>query len=352
MSIQALNWVLKQDWIENSGAKFVLMILANYADEDGVCYPSQATIARLTALKERAVRNHLAWLTEAGMITRSLRRAPGGFRSTDVYQLNLRPRSKAKGIKELGKNMLDLGPASELPAKSAGSEVDNNTLNRQHLPVVTTGKKRPELPAKNDRNNRQNMPVYTSVRDTKEKHTQDACVRDASLKAAEPDSPADVARFQPRDPPRKFKTASPPAGDVPQAFGPWRDAFEDWWCQMLGIVGLPANVDTANDLAWLFDNGFTLDEIKAFYKWATTDPDEKKWRRGPVKIGTIVKGIADWRKQNREQAAAKPVVRQDFSWCLNGCDPKTGEIWLKNDAGDWVPTECQHRRVEEMEDAA
>lgn len=349
MSIQALNWVLKQDWIENSGAKFVLMILANYADEDGVCYPSQSTIARLTAMSERTVRNHLTWLADdAKVITRSLRRAPGGFRSTDVYQLNLRPRSKAKGTKELGKNMPDLVPAPELPADSAGS----NALNRQNLPVVTTGKIQQSLPAKNDRNNRQNLPVYTSVRDTKEEHTQDACVRDASLKAAEPDPPAEVARFQPRDPPRKFKTGSVPAGDVPQAFGPWRDAFEDWWCPMLGIVALPANVDTTNDLTWLFDNGFTLDDIKAFYKWATTDPDEKKWRRGPIRIGTIVKGIADWRKQNREQAAAKKVVRQDFSWCLNGCDPKTGEIWLKGEGGAWVPTQCQHRRVEVMEDAA
>lgn len=157
---------------------------------------------------------------------------------------------------------------------------------------------------------------------------------------------ADVARFIPRESPRKLQTASPTAGDVPPAFAPWRDAFEDWWCPMLGLVSLPANVDTTNDLTWLFDNGFTLDEIKAFYKWATTDPDEKKWRRGPVKIGTIVKGIADWRKNAREQAEAKPPEKKDFSWCRNGCNPQTGIIFVKKDKDTWVPVQCQHRRAE------
>jgi pyocin large subunit-like protein len=45
MSVDALSWAKKQR-AGSPAAKCVLMILADYADEHGVCWPSQETLAR------------------------------------------------------------------------------------------------------------------------------------------------------------------------------------------------------------------------------------------------------------------------------------------------------------------
>ncbi|MFV3289142.1 helix-turn-helix domain-containing protein [Pseudomonas sp. NY11955] len=48
--------------------KAVLISLADNANDDGVCWPSVATIGSRTCLSERAVRNALRWLEEAGLM--------------------------------------------------------------------------------------------------------------------------------------------------------------------------------------------------------------------------------------------------------------------------------------------
>jgi DNA-binding transcriptional ArsR family regulator len=85
MSVQALSWAFKQP-IEH-GPKFVLVALANYASEDGECWPSQATIARMTGMDPRTVRRHLADLEQGGYLVRSERKNPDGGRATDIYRL-------------------------------------------------------------------------------------------------------------------------------------------------------------------------------------------------------------------------------------------------------------------------
>lgn len=49
--------------------KAVLISLADNANDDGVCWPSVATIGSRTCLSERAVRNALRWLEEASLLT-------------------------------------------------------------------------------------------------------------------------------------------------------------------------------------------------------------------------------------------------------------------------------------------
>lgn len=87
MSIQYLNWSLSRDEIETSGAKFVLVVLANYANEDGEAYPSRETIGRLTSMSVRAVQNHLNWLVENGYLARKSRRQTDQQFKTNLYQL-------------------------------------------------------------------------------------------------------------------------------------------------------------------------------------------------------------------------------------------------------------------------
>ena len=86
MSIKALDWALSQP-VKPSGKKFVLVVLANYADPDGLAYPSQPTIAAMTSQGVSTVRRWLADLEGAGAITRTARYRRDGTRTSDGYQL-------------------------------------------------------------------------------------------------------------------------------------------------------------------------------------------------------------------------------------------------------------------------
>lgn len=52
----------------NITQKSVLMALANMADDDGVCWPSIATICKRTCGSERAVQSALNWLRDSGAL--------------------------------------------------------------------------------------------------------------------------------------------------------------------------------------------------------------------------------------------------------------------------------------------
>lgn len=68
MSIGALSWALHQDQIDNPSARSVLFVLANYADENGSCFPSIRNIARKTSMSERSVIRSIGWLVDNGYI--------------------------------------------------------------------------------------------------------------------------------------------------------------------------------------------------------------------------------------------------------------------------------------------
>jgi ribosomal protein L44E len=85
MSNEAITWAYRQD-ITN-GAKFVLVALADMADEAHSCYPGQAKLAQMTGQSERTVRRQLAELEIAGYITRARRFDKAGHRTSDRYKL-------------------------------------------------------------------------------------------------------------------------------------------------------------------------------------------------------------------------------------------------------------------------
>lgn len=87
MSIQALNWALSQDTLSNSGARFVLLVLCNYANEAGQCYPSRETIAKKTSMSVRSVQTHINWLAEHGYLTWSNERNNDNRQTPNIYQL-------------------------------------------------------------------------------------------------------------------------------------------------------------------------------------------------------------------------------------------------------------------------
>jgi biotin operon repressor len=90
MSVQAITWAYRQR-PESALDKFLLVTLANYANELGVCWPSQATLAADMGVGERAVRAHMAALESAGYIAREKRRK-GGRQTSDSIRLDLEDR--------------------------------------------------------------------------------------------------------------------------------------------------------------------------------------------------------------------------------------------------------------------
>ena len=109
----------------------VLLALADAANDEGACWPSQAEIGRKARLKDRAVRNQIRSLEAAGLLSVSRRATPQG-RKTNVYRLNIG---------------CDFSLQSKQPARNAGwvegsesEPVDNPTFrcnqsNRHEMPV-------------------------------------------------------------------------------------------------------------------------------------------------------------------------------------------------------------------------
>ncbi len=67
--IMAVCWPLAM----SPAQKAVLISLADQANDDGVCWPGVATIARRTCLSERAVQEAIGWLQTVGIVFREYR---------------------------------------------------------------------------------------------------------------------------------------------------------------------------------------------------------------------------------------------------------------------------------------
>ena len=130
MSIMAMTWAWGLIDLDQSQT-LVLLALADAANDEGVCWPSQAEIGRKARLKDRAVRNQIRSLEAAGLLSVSRRATPQG-RKTNVYRLNIG---------------CDFSLQSKQPARNAGwvegsepEPVDNSTFrcnqsNRHEMPV-------------------------------------------------------------------------------------------------------------------------------------------------------------------------------------------------------------------------
>lgn len=68
MSFKAVAWAAEQTKTTTSSQTLLLMILANFANEDFRAYPSLETLSKLTRLDKRTVRKCLIELQELGLI--------------------------------------------------------------------------------------------------------------------------------------------------------------------------------------------------------------------------------------------------------------------------------------------
>jgi hypothetical protein len=85
MSFQAMAWAIKQP-LNRSCEKFLLVMLANYSDNEGILYPSVERLTQDLSQDRKTVVKNLKRLIELGLLADTGRRI-GQTRSIIVYQL-------------------------------------------------------------------------------------------------------------------------------------------------------------------------------------------------------------------------------------------------------------------------
>jgi biotin operon repressor len=87
MSFQAMAWAVSHKL--PSKEKFVLVMMANYADEDGKCWPSLNRLADDTSMSRSTIQLAIKGLEAAGML-RIEQRSQDGVKLPNYYYLNLK----------------------------------------------------------------------------------------------------------------------------------------------------------------------------------------------------------------------------------------------------------------------
>lgn len=86
MSFEALDWAWRQPL--KQGPKLVLLALADYANDDGVCWPGVDALVEKTSMSRSAVIEAIKALTEAGLVAVEKRADANGYRASNRYHLN------------------------------------------------------------------------------------------------------------------------------------------------------------------------------------------------------------------------------------------------------------------------
>ena len=89
MSVEALTAALKIQGLKPT-EKLILVILANYADENGSCYPSHQHLADIVGLKDhKGVQKIIKQFKERGLLTIEPRYNASGGQTSNRYHLKL-----------------------------------------------------------------------------------------------------------------------------------------------------------------------------------------------------------------------------------------------------------------------
>ena len=136
MSFQAMAWAVKQH-IPSAGAKLVLIMLANYADEHGCCWPSQKCLGKDSSQSDRSVRSHMALLEKIGVITRQKRTGNNGAFLPDICTLAMKESHQRKILPT--ENSTD-GKKRHNPAENISANTINEPI-KESLSTRARGKR-------------------------------------------------------------------------------------------------------------------------------------------------------------------------------------------------------------------
>lgn len=120
MSLDATRWVWQLQIVKGTD-KFVLMALADRADERHCCYPSMSRIQYDTGLNIKTIQSAISRLRDAGLIQKT-GRMMGQTKSTPEYQLigvqgreDLFVKQKAKRAQKRSTPQSGVAPKTEHP---------------------------------------------------------------------------------------------------------------------------------------------------------------------------------------------------------------------------------------------
>lgn len=88
MSYKALNWAWELEELRSS-QKFVLIALADMADDKHSCFPGQDRLAAMTGMSVDTVSRAVRALERRGLLRRVARRRANGYRTSDRYFLQV-----------------------------------------------------------------------------------------------------------------------------------------------------------------------------------------------------------------------------------------------------------------------
>ena len=121
MSVQQISKALDLGGVSQA-EKLLLIVLANYADENGRCWPSQATLSQKTCMSDRSIRTAFVRLEGLGLIIRERRTRKDGSRTSDMIQLCLDAQTEDDG--------------GDLPENISGPTGKSRQSYRKNLPVL------------------------------------------------------------------------------------------------------------------------------------------------------------------------------------------------------------------------
>jgi len=87
MSIECLAWTWRLNL--KSGAKLVLLALADHADHTGICWPGMTGIAKKCNMSRSTVITHINQLCKMELIEKKFRYDAKGHRSSNMYKLKI-----------------------------------------------------------------------------------------------------------------------------------------------------------------------------------------------------------------------------------------------------------------------
>lgn len=131
MSIEALNWALGHMQREEltTNVRFVLMILANRADPEGVCWPSVRYIRARTGLADSTVRECCKKISDIGLLTIAGQARNDGGKGANRYNLciTVPPPPQSGGTPPPQSGDAPRLDAAGVPPQSGGHETKEKT---------------------------------------------------------------------------------------------------------------------------------------------------------------------------------------------------------------------------------
>lgn len=119
MSIHRSNAVWEYSKVQTAGGLLVHLALANYANEEGLAYPSIATLARKTRQSPRNVKRALGWLERNGEVEVLKNRGPHGV---NLYRLLLGDKLSPGGDICVIKGVTNSAPGGDRVSPNPSSE--------------------------------------------------------------------------------------------------------------------------------------------------------------------------------------------------------------------------------------